>query len=67
MKSFTTLFLLLLFAGSAFAKDVKTEIKVQWDDLWRVLRQCPERADDSQRREERRRQPREGTRNRRVR
>ena len=28
MKSFTTLFLLLLFAGSAFAKDVKTEIKV---------------------------------------
>ncbi len=28
MKSFTSLFLLLLFAGSAFAKDVKTEIKV---------------------------------------
>ncbi|MDT8068971.1 MAG: heavy-metal-associated domain-containing protein [Terriglobia bacterium] len=28
MKSLTTLFLLLLFAGSAFAKDVKTEIKV---------------------------------------
>ncbi len=28
MKSFTTLFLLLVFAGPAFAKDVKTEIKV---------------------------------------
>jgi mercuric transport protein len=28
MKSFTTLFLLLLFTGSAFAKDIKTEIKV---------------------------------------
>lgn len=28
MKSFTTLLLLLLFAGSVFAKDVKTEIKV---------------------------------------
>jgi mercuric ion binding protein len=28
MKSFTSLFLLLLFAASAFAKDVKTEIKV---------------------------------------
>ncbi len=28
MKSLTRLFLLLLFAGSVFAKDVKTEIKV---------------------------------------
>jgi periplasmic mercuric ion binding protein len=28
MKSFTRLFLLLLFAISAFAKDVKTEIRV---------------------------------------
>src|SRR5260370_39957923 len=28
MKSFTSLFLLLLFATSAFAKDVKTDIKV---------------------------------------
>jgi len=28
MKSFTSLFLLLLFAASAFAKDVKTDIKV---------------------------------------
>ncbi len=28
MKAFTSLFLLLLFAGSAFAKDVKKEIKV---------------------------------------
>jgi len=28
MKSFTSLFLLLLFAVPAFAKDVKTEIKV---------------------------------------
>lgn len=28
MKSFITLFLLVLFAASAFAKDVKAEIKV---------------------------------------
>jgi copper chaperone CopZ len=28
MKSFTTLFILLLFAASAFGKDAKTEIKV---------------------------------------
>jgi copper chaperone CopZ len=28
MKSFTAPFLLLLFAASAFAKDVKTEIKI---------------------------------------
>ena len=28
MKSFIKLFVLLLFAGSVFAKDVKTEIKV---------------------------------------
>ncbi len=28
MKSFAALFLLLLFAGYAFAKEVKTEIKV---------------------------------------